>query len=76
VSLWFGLHYSCEDFLNNEQKAVLCEENVTPENVDIVLLQPAIYSNGGNDHYDTPFSLLWPYGNVRSDDAYKEEAGQ
>ena len=28
----------------------------------------------GNDHYDVPFSL-WPYGTVRSDDAYKGGSG-
>ena len=33
-------------------------------------LVTAAYSSLGNDHYDKPFSL-WPYGNVRSDDAYK-----
>ena len=33
-------------------------------------LVTAAYSALGNDHYDVPFSL-WPYGNVRSDDAYK-----
>lgn len=30
----------------------------------------AAYASTGNDHYDKPFSL-WPYGNVRSGDAYK-----
>ena len=30
----------------------------------------SVYSSLGNDHYDAPFSL-WPYGNVRSGDAYK-----
>ena len=42
---------------------------VTPQNVDGFVI--AAYAALGNDHYDTPFSL-WPYGNVRSDDAYKE----
>ncbi len=30
----------------------------------------AAYASLGNDHYDIPWSL-WPYGNVRSGDAYK-----
>lgn len=65
--------YSCEDFLDNEPKGVLSEENiVTPENVDGFVT--AAYAALGNDHYDTPFSL-WPYGNVRSDDAYKGGSG-
>ena len=34
------------------------------------LLVISAYSMLGNDHYDIPFNL-WPYGNVRSDDAYK-----
>lgn len=36
----------------------------------IEALVTSAYSSLGNDHYDKPFSL-WPYGNVRSDDAYK-----
>lgn len=64
---------SCEDFLENEPKGVLSEENlVTPENVDGFVT--SAYAALGNDHYDTPFSL-WPYGNVRSDDAYKGGSG-
>jgi hypothetical protein len=35
----------------------------------------AAYSALGNDHYDMPFSL-WPYGDVRSDDAYKGGGGE
>ena len=64
---------SCEDFLENEPKGVLSEENlITPENVDGFVT--SAYAALGNDHYDTPFSL-WPYGNVRSDDAYKGGSG-
>lgn len=65
--------YSCQDFLDNEPKGVLSEENiVTPENVDGFVT--SAYAAMGNDHYDAPFSL-WPYGNVRSDDAYKGGSG-
>lgn len=61
------------DFLNNEPKGVLSESSViTPENVDGFV--NAAYASMGNDHYDTPYSL-WPYGNVRSDDAYKGGSG-
>lgn len=64
---------SCTDFLDNDPRGVLDEEQlVTPENVEGFIT--AAYSALGNDHYDTPFSL-WPYGNVRSDDAYKGGSG-
>jgi starch-binding outer membrane protein, SusD/RagB family len=64
---------SCSDFLDNDPRGVLDEEQlVTPENVEGFIT--AAYSALGNDHYDTPFSL-WPYGNVRSDDAYKGGSG-
>ena len=64
---------SCNDFLDNEPRGVLSETDVvTPQNVDGFVI--AAYASLGNDHYDTPFSL-WPYGNVRSDDAYKGGSG-
>ncbi|MGC4128132.1 MAG: RagB/SusD family nutrient uptake outer membrane protein [Bergeyella sp.] len=64
---------SCSDFLDSEPKGVLSETDVvTPENVDGFVT--AAYAALGNDHYDTPFSL-WPYGNVRADDAYKGGSG-
>lgn len=64
---------ACSDFLDNEPRGVLNEEElVTPANVDGFV--NAAYAALGNDHYDTPFSL-WPYGNVRSDDAYKGGSG-
>ncbi|GAA4298275.1 RagB/SusD family nutrient uptake outer membrane protein [Aestuariibaculum suncheonense] len=67
------LTISCEDFLDNTPKSVLFEESlVTPENVEGFIT--SAYAALGNDHYDTPFSL-WPYGNVRSDDAYKGGSG-
>lgn len=65
---------SCSaDYLAENPKGVLSQDVlVTPENVDGFI--NAAYSSLGNDHYDTPFSL-WPYGNVRSDDAYKGGSG-
>lgn len=73
ICMMLLISISCEDFLENEPKGVLSEENlVTPENVDGFVT--SAYAALGNDHYDTPFSL-WPYGNVRSDDAYKGGSG-
>lgn len=60
---------SCSDFLEVTPNAVLDQEQVSgPEQIDKLVV--AAYSMLGNDHYDAPFSL-WPWGNVRSDDAYK-----
>lgn len=64
---------SCSDFLENDPRGVLSEEElVNAETIEGFMT--AAYSALGNDHYDAPFSL-WPYGNVRSDDAYKGGSG-
>lgn len=64
---------SCNDVLDADPRGVLSESDVTtPQNVDGFV--NAAYAAMGNDHYDTPYSL-WPYGNVRSDDAYKGGSG-
>ena len=63
------LLFSCSDFLTQEPTAVLNTAEVTnASSVEGAVI--AAYASLGNDHYDTPFSL-WPYGNVRSGDAYK-----
>lgn len=61
----------CTDFLDLDPNSMLNEEQVN----DPDKLITAAYSMLGNDHYDSPFSL-WPYGNVRSDDAYKGGSGE
>ncbi len=59
---------SCnKDFLNVSPKAQLSEAQVSTGPEQLVY---AAYAELGNDHYMTPNSL-WPYGNVRSGDAYK-----
>ena len=64
-----GLLSSCTDFLNVQPKAVLSADQLTSaENADEFVT--AAYASLGNDHYNIPFSL-WPFGNVRSGDAYK-----
>ena len=61
--------FSCSDFLDITPKGVLSDAQVSsPDKVDNTV--NAAYASLGNDHYDKPFSL-WPYGNVRSGDAYK-----
>ncbi len=60
----------CADFLDEIPNGVLSADQVN----DSERLLTATYSALGNDHYDVPFSL-WPYGTVRSDDAYKGGSG-
>ena len=63
---------ACTDILNEEPTGILTTENV--QNAYEGALTAA-YSALGNDHYDKPLSL-WPYGTVRSDDAYKGGSGE
>ena len=63
---------ACTDILNEEPTGILTTENV--QNAYEGALTAA-YSALGNDHYNTPLSL-WPYGTVRSDDAYKGGSGE
>ncbi|RKR80142.1 putative outer membrane starch-binding protein [Mucilaginibacter gracilis] len=59
---------SCKkDFLNVSPKAVLSADQVSSGTEQFVT---AAYASLENDGYTTPVSL-WPYGNVRSGDAYK-----
>lgn len=59
---------SC-NFLDETPQGILSEEEAkAPSSIESLVT--SAYSSLGNDHYDKPFSL-WPYGNVRSDDAYK-----
>lgn len=63
------LFAGCSDFLDMKPNGILDEESVSGvEQLDKLVI--SAYSMLGNDHYDIPFNL-WPYGNVRSDDAYK-----
>ena len=60
----------CTNFLDETPNGVLSADQVN----DPDRLLTATYSALGNDHYDVPLSL-WPYGTVRSDDAYKGGSG-
>lgn len=60
---------SCEDFLDKKPNSILSQNDVVgADQIDKLVI--AAYSMLGNDHYTEPMSL-WPYGDVRSDDAYK-----
>ena len=60
---------SCKGVIDIPAQGVLSAEQIRTYE-DAEALTVAAYSQLGNDHYNYPFSL-WPYGNVRSDDAYK-----
>jgi len=61
---------ACSKFLDQTPQAVISGDALnTPENVE--KMATAAYSALGNDHYTAPYSSMWPYGNLRSGDAYK-----
>ncbi|GAB3572637.1 RagB/SusD family nutrient uptake outer membrane protein [Hymenobacter daeguensis] len=65
---------SDKDFLNVDPKGTLTDEQLnTPANIDKQVI--AAYSQLGNDVFYCPYSSMWPYGNVRSGDAYKGGGG-
>lgn len=64
---------ACNSFLDENPKGMLSDEQLnTAENIEKMVI--AAYSSLGNDHYTEPNSP-WPYGDLRSGDAYKGGAG-
>lgn len=60
---------SCSDFLEVSPQGVIGDEALnSPENIDGLVI--AAYAMLGNDHYTVP-NMLWPWGDLRSGDAYK-----
>ena len=65
---------ACDDFLQREPVGVIAGEQLnTPANVDGMVI--AAYAALGNDHWITPYTTMWPYGDVRAGDAYKGGGG-
>lgn len=65
---------ACDSFLNIEAKGAASEESLyNVEGAEKLVI--AAYSSLGNDHWHEPYTSLWPYGNVRSEDAYKGGLG-
>ncbi|TYZ05792.1 RagB/SusD family nutrient uptake outer membrane protein [Hymenobacter lutimineralis] len=63
-----------KDFLDVSPRGALSDENLnTPEGAEKQVI--AAYSALANDGFTAPFSSLWPYGNLRSGDAYKGGGG-
>ncbi|GAB3834484.1 RagB/SusD family nutrient uptake outer membrane protein [Hymenobacter jeollabukensis] len=63
-----------KDFLDVPPRGALSDEQLnTPENADKQVI--AAYSALANDGFTVPYTSLWPYGNLRSGDAYKGGGG-
>ncbi|HEY8916184.1 MAG TPA: RagB/SusD family nutrient uptake outer membrane protein [Chitinophaga sp.] len=61
--------FSCGKVLDHTPQGVISGQDLnTPENVEKMVI--AAYSGLGNDNIHTSFSL-WPWGSMRSGDAYK-----
>ncbi|WPU92767.1 RagB/SusD family nutrient uptake outer membrane protein [Mucilaginibacter sabulilitoris] len=61
---------SCKKTLDTVPQGTAASSDLnTPANVDKMVI--AAYSALGNDEYMTPYSSMWPYGSIRSGDAYK-----
>lgn len=75
VALVFTFLVSCgESFLNYQPKGTISGSQLnTPQRVDQMVT--AAYAALGNDHWTVPYTNMWPYGDVRSDDAYKGGGG-
>ena len=58
---------SCDDFINVNPSAIIDEDYAFSEPEKMVT---SAYAMLGDDYHNYPFNL-WPYGDVRSDDAYK-----
>lgn len=66
---------ACSKFLDQTPQGVIAGDDLnTPQNLEKMVV--AAYSSLGNDHYTAPYSSMWPYGNIRSGDAYKGETVQ
>src|SRR6476646_6447310 len=71
-----SLSFGCSDkkFLEVDPTGALTDEQLnTPANIEKQVI--AAYSQLGNDVYRTPYTSMWPYGNVRAGDAYKGGGG-
>lgn len=65
---------SCNSFLDVLPRGVANEEDLQNA-VGAEKLAVAAYATLGNDHWHEPYTSMWPYGNVRSGDAYKGGLG-
>src|SRR5688572_22069130 len=75
LAVIFLLTVSCrEDFLEFKPRGTISAEQVsTPERIDQMVI--AAYASLGNEDREENLGLLWPWGTLRSDDAYKGGGG-
>jgi hypothetical protein len=74
VILLLVITASCKKYLDTTPQAVISTGDLTtPANTDAMVI--AAYSALGNDYYFWPYSSMWPYGSIRSGDAYKGGGG-
>lgn len=65
---------ACDSFLDVTPQGVADSDDLnTPENIEKMII--AAYSQLGNDNYQDGMNAPWPYGDLRSGDAYKGGAG-
>ncbi|TJZ63023.1 RagB/SusD family nutrient uptake outer membrane protein [Sphingobacterium olei] len=65
---------SCNDYLDINPKGQLSENQLNSvEGAENLVI--AAYSSLGNENYNNKTNSLWPYGDLRSGDAYKGGAG-
>ncbi|MDR1454282.1 MAG: RagB/SusD family nutrient uptake outer membrane protein [Tannerella sp.] len=65
---------ACDSFLDENPKGSLSDSQLnTSENIEKMVI--AAYSGLGNDNYSSGSNAPWPYGDLRSGDAYKGGAG-
>lgn len=74
IVLLFSSISSCDDHLDFTPQGV-ASENDLKDVPGAEALVTAAYASLGNDHWSVPYTSMWPYGNVRSDDAYKGGLG-
>lgn len=64
----------CDSFLDESPKGSADSDDLNDaQNIEKMVI--AAYSSLGNDNYQEGMNTLWPYGDLRSGDAYKGGAG-
>ncbi len=64
----------CDSFLDESPKGSADSDDLNDaQNIEKMVI--AAYSSLGNDNYQEGMNALWPYGDLRSGDAYKGGAG-
>jgi hypothetical protein len=75
VAVSFALPLAaCDEFLQRDPTGAVSSADLnTAANLDGMVT--AAYATLGDDHWITPYTSLWPYGDLRAGDAYKGGGG-